>query len=177
MMTDTSAFLIVGDVYEWEGYEWVVTKTCIGGGGRSGLHDSYPDGWVVTGSMLREGKLDPGGVVETFYQSGCFTDMRPRLRAHRKMTFDFASEKWITKHRAFLCVLIDTENATIVNAGIYSESAHSLTVQKGYINAQLIAFPGATYADARKNAITHLSSVPDLYRWLYRWFEEFGDAF
>ena len=177
MTIDTSGFLIVGDVYEWEGHEWAVTKTSIQGGGSHGLHDVYPDGWHVTGTRLVEGKLPSDGVEETFYQSGCFTDMRPNLRAHRRLTSDSASAKWVTQHRAYLCVLIDISTATIVNADVYSAPAYSLTVKKGYVYGQLIAFPGATYADARKNAITHLSSAPDLYRWLYRWIEDFGDAF
>lgn len=98
-------FLEVGDVFELKKDEFVYIdggdKICVGeensgdyvvvdvkmdgGGYGHGPGDYYPDGFHVYAQKLKDGEYDPDGLKITFYQSGCFTIVKPYVDVKKRM--------------------------------------------------------------------------------------------
>lgn len=67
--------------------DYIVVKARMAGGGSGhGVNDYYPDGWEITARKLApDGTFDPNGTKVSFFQTGCFTVMLPKVPVLRRM--------------------------------------------------------------------------------------------
>lgn len=88
----------VGDVIiidEKKALEYIVIRAELEGGGTGhGPHDIFPDGWHVKARKLKPDRsYNPKAKTIDFYQSGCFTNMKEKVKLVGKMEQTFVSEK------------------------------------------------------------------------------------
>jgi len=90
----------VGEVIiidEKKALEYVVIRAELEGGGTGhGPQDIFPDGWHVEARKLNpDGSYNPKAKTVDFYQSGCFTNMKEKVKVVGKMEQTFVSKKTV----------------------------------------------------------------------------------
>jgi len=86
-MKKTTRKAKIGDVLKINESSYVVERCAMEGGGTGhGSHDVYPDGWhVIARRLSNKNNYDPKGKTIDFYQSGCFTNLKPEVEIVGKM--------------------------------------------------------------------------------------------